>query len=318
MANREESIPTPESSNDILEGRVLRAQSGNYFVKLPGEDNPLKCSLRGRLKKDRQRITDLAAAGDCVQLVRVDEHTGVIEEILPRGSKLSRTLVRGTLTLEQVIAANIDQVVVVTSIQEPPFNHFMLDQFLVVAESAELDAVICLNKMDLMDEKSQAELMPKIEVYKEIGYQVILTSATTREGLEGLKEVIRDKISVFFGQSGVGKSCLLNAIQPGLKLRVSEVSAKTGLGTHTTSVAELLPLHMGGYVCDTPGIRRLRFWGIKKGELPFCFPEMQPLLQKCHYPNCSHGEEPGCAVRAAVEEGEFSKFRYKSYLRMRF
>jgi len=317
LADEEESIPTAQPGDGMLEGLVLKAQSGNYFVKLPGEDSPLKCSLRGKLKKERQRIADLAAAGDRVRLVRLDEGSGVIEEILPRRTKLSRTLARGGLTLEQVIAANIDQVVVVTSVSRPPFNPFVLDQFLVVAEAAELASVICMNKMDLADESSRAKLMLPLEVYRELGYEVLLTSAITCEGLEGLKNVIKDKVSVFFGQSGVGKSCLLNAIQPGLKLRVSTVSAKTGLGVHTTSVAELLPLQIGGYVCDTPGIRKLRFWGIEKEDLPFCFPEIEPWQEDCRFPDCSHRDEPDCAVRAAAEEGKISRSRYSNYLRMR-
>ena len=251
-----------------------------------------------------------------MHLTRIDEHRGVIEEILPRHSQLSRKQVRGRLALEQVIAANIDQVLAVTSTEAPPFNPFMLDQFLVIAEAADLTALICLNKIDLVTGEEEQDIRFWLRFRQQVGYPVLFTSAIEGTGLEELKQVLGDKTSVLFGQSGVGKSTLLNALQPGLKLRVKPVSARSGLGVHTTSTAELLPLDMGGYVCDTPGIRKLRFWGIEKTDLMHYFPEMDAYLDECRYPDCLHRSEPNCAVRDAVNEGNISASRYQSYLHM--
>jgi ribosome biogenesis GTPase len=189
-----------------------------------------------------------------------------------------------------------------------------LDRFLVVAEMNELPAVICVNKVDLVPLE---QAVNQFQLYEEIGYQVIYTSAKTGLGVAELRDLLTGKLSVLAGSSGVGKSSLLNAVQPGLGLRVREVSEATGKGLHTTRHAELLPLHGGGYVADTPGIRGLALFDVEPGELDAYFREIAPLVAFCQFSDCTHRHEPKCAVRAAVAQGEISQQRYQSYLRLR-
>lgn len=215
---------------------------------------------------------------------------------------------------EQVLVANPDQVVFVFSIRQPRPSLRKLDRFLVVAEMNELPAIICVNKMDLA---SPEEARETFGIYDAIGYPVIYASAVTGEGLQALREALRDKISVLAGSSGVGKSSLLNAMQPGLGLRVREVSEATQKGLHTTRHAELFDLDGGGYVADTPGIRALALFDVEPHELDAYFRELAPLVADCQFSDCTHRHEPNCAVRRAVEEGRIAPQRYESYLRLR-
>ncbi len=259
------------------------------------------------------------AVGDRVTISLVDETTGLIESIAERERVLSRARpapgVRHMLSdLEQVLVANPDQVVFVFSIRKPRPSLRKLDRFLVVAELNELPAVICVNKVDLA---APGEAQETFGLYKKIGYPVLYTSAKTGEGIAELKACLRDKISVLAGSSGVGKSSLLNAIQPGLGLRVREVSEATTKGLHTTRHAELIALDEGGYVADTPGIRGLALYDVEPHELDGYFREIAPLVAQCQFSDCTHRHEPGCAVRAAVKAGAVSEERYESYLRLR-
>lgn len=236
-----------------------------------------------------------------------------------RTSALSRTRVAGEgrnlqTEREQVLVANPDQVVFVFSVRTPEFSPRKLDRFLVVAEMNALPAIICANKVDLMD---AAEAREMFRIYEEIGYPVIHTSIITGEGIDELREWLRGRLSVLAGSSGVGKSSLLNAIQEGLGLRVKEVSDATGKGLHTTRHVELIPLDVGGYVADTPGIRSLALFDLEPGELDAYFREIAPLVAQCAFSDCTHVHEPNCAVRAAVEAGAVSQERYDSYLRLR-
>jgi ribosome biogenesis GTPase len=215
---------------------------------------------------------------------------------------------------EQVLIANPDQVVFVFSIRDPQPSLRKLDRFLVVAELNELPAVICVNKVDLARPGAARDTFG---LYEKIGYHVMYTSVKTGEGIQELKGSLRDKISVLAGSSGVGKSSLLNAIQPGLGLRVREVSEATSKGVHTTRHAELFELDIGGYVADTPGIRGLALYDVEPHELDGYFREIAPLVAGCQFSDCTHRHEPGCAVRAAVEAGDVSRERYESYLRLR-
>jgi len=270
--------------------------------------------------KQERKDTDLVAIGDWVTISVASDGTGLIESVAERESVLSRARPspyerRKVLEdQEQVLVANPDQVVFVFSIRKPRPSLRKLDRFLVVAEMNELPAVICVNKVDLVPLGEAQEMFGP---YEKIGYPVLYTSAKTGEGLEALKEALRGKISVLAGSSGVGKSSLLNAIQPGLGLRVREVSEATEKGLHTTRHAELFPLDEGGYVADTPGIRALALFDVEPQELDGYFREMAPLVADCQFSDCSHIHEPGCAVREAVEEGQISEERYNSYLRLR-
>lgn len=301
-----------------LEGRVIKAISGFYTVEVEGRE-PVIAQIAGRLKHEWQSST-LVAAGDWVTISLNADGTGTVETVAERKSVLSRTRPTAAPTRkmaadqEQVLVANLDQVIFVFSVRNPTSNLRKLDRFLVVAEMNQLPAVICLNKIDL-DKKRKVQ--EQFQLYADIGYPVLHTSVVTGEGIVALKELLHGKISVLAGSSGVGKSSLLNAVQPGLGLKVSQVSQATGKGLHTTRYAELFSLDGGGYVADTPGIRGLALFDLEPYELDAYFREIAPLVAHCQFSDCSHRHEPGCAVKAAVEDGRLHPARYDSYLRLR-
>jgi len=303
---------------DLLHGRVIKGLSG--FFTVDTDKGQIVAQIPGRLKKERKG-TDIVAVGDWATVSMNADGTGTIEEVAERESVLSRTRPgahdgrRLAADREQVLVANPDQVVFVFAVRKPRPSLRKLDRFLVVAEMNNLPAIINANKVDLIDSTDEAREM--FQVYEDLGYQVIYTSAKTGEGIDELAETLKDKISVMTGSSGVGKSSLLNAIQPGLGLRVNEVSQATEKGLHTTRHAEMFPLEEGGYVVDTPGIRGLALFDIEPAELDAYFREIAPIVDQCRFSDCSHRHEPGCAVRAAVEDGTISPERYDSYLRLR-
>lgn len=294
---------------------VIKAHGGFYYVRTPA--GQVACRLRGILKQAAWE-SDLIAVGDRVRATQTKAGRGVIEEVLPRKAVLSRqaTLPKGKRPIgwterEQVLVANPDQAVFVFAVREPEPRLRMLDRFLVAAERAEIDVLICANKIDLLiDDESPRQVFG---LYEEIGYEVLYTSALTGKGVDELREWLRGRLSVLAGPSGVGKSSLLNAMQPGLGLQVRELGRAVGKGRHTTIVPELLELEVGGYVADTPGLRSFALWDIVPEELEGYYPEIAPLARDCRYPGCSHLHEPDCAVLAAVERGEIHPARYESY-----
>ena len=305
----------PKTTTDSLErGLVLRKQGG-FFTVQPEDpaQEPVVCRLRGKLKR-RPRTGDLVAVGDWVRFRRLPDGTGVIEAIEPRTRALSRKAPTPRGEYEQVIIANPDQAVIVFAAARPEPKLGMLDRFLVIAEKQDIPPLIVVNKIDLTGLPTARETFG---LYEDIGYPVLYTSAVTREGLDALKAALRGKISVLVGPSGVGKTSLLNAIQPGLGLAVRAVSRATGEGRHTTTVRHMVPLEGGGYVADTPGLKALALWDIEPEELDGYFPEMRDLVPLCRFNNCSHMDEPGCAVIQAVEEGRIHPARYESYVRLR-
>jgi ribosome biogenesis GTPase len=324
----------------VIEGVVIRHTKGLYDVQTNG--SIVSCRLRGNLKKEfehhesanirrirkakRKRVTDPVVVGDHVRFEKVDDKEGIIVEVTPRCSQFSRPVTERRE--EHVIMANLDQMVMIFAAAEPRPDLWRLDRFLAVAEASELDALIVLNKMDLLDapaddndepsrERERAETLSAFQVFERIGYRVIYTSITDGRGLDDLRSALVGKISVFCGPSGVGKSSLLNALQPGLDLDVGEVGDVTHLGRHTTTTAELIPLSFGGWVADTPGIRQLGFWNVAPEELEVCFREFEPHLTQCRFNDCTHTREPGCAIRAAVERSEIDERRYRSYVQLR-
>ena len=270
------------------------------------------------MKQERHR-TNLVAVGDRVTVQVNADGSGSVQAVEERHSALSRTRVaaqdRSLRTdTEQVLVANPDQVVFVFSVASPAFSPRKLDRFLVVAEMNRLPAVICANKVDLVAPEEARDLF---RIYEAIGYPVLYTSVVTGEGVDALRETLRGRLSVLAGSSGVGKSSLLNAVQEGLGLRVKEVSEATGKGMHTTRHTELIPLEIGGYVADTPGIRGLALFDLEPTEVDAYFREIGPLVAQCQFSDCTHTHEPHCAVLAAVADGRVSRERYESYLRLR-
>lgn len=301
-------------------GLVTKAQSGFFRVHTAGGD--VVCHLRGRLKQRRQSSA-LAAVGDQVEISVQPDGTGMIETVAPRTRVLSRRApggngrggVRGEAAgAEQVLVANPDQVIFVFACAQPAPRLRMLDRFLVVAEVNRLPAYIAANKADLAAPE-QAEAL--FGVYDRLGYPVLYTSTVSGLGLEALRKLLHGKLSVLAGPSGVGKSSLLNALQPGLGLLAKTVSQATFKGRHTTVYPELLPLAEGGYVADTPGIRALGLWDVEPEELDGYFVEIKPYVDQCEFNDCTHMHEPGCAVRRAVSQGAITASRYESYVKLR-
>jgi ribosome biogenesis GTPase len=293
-------------------GLIVRSQSGFYTVET--EAGAIICQLRGRLKKG-PRLGDVIAIGDRVQVTLLDDENGVIEAISPRQRVLSRLAPQPQGEYQQIIIANPDQACFVFACANPEPRFGMLDRFLVIAEKQSVPAVIIVNKVDLVGAE---QVCMSFEHYTSLGYPVIYTSARSGRGVDELRDVLHGKISVFSGPSGVGKSSLLNALQPGLGLEARAVSRATSKGRHTTVVRQLFPLEGGGYVADTPGLKALGLWDIEPEELDGYFPELRPLVSRCQFSDCTHVHEPGCAVLAALAAGEIHPGRYHSYLRMRF
>lgn len=293
----------------LRSGVIVHAQSG--FFEVETEAGTLTAQLRGRLKEERQD-TDLAALGDRVVVRDLGDGTGQIEEVKPRVRVLSRRAPVGEK--EQVIVANPDQAVFVFSCRDPEPKARMLDRMLVAAERESVPVRIVINKMDLEQGERCQELFSR---YEDLGYPLHFTSAVTGEGLDELRRELNERISVFAGPSGVGKTSLLNAVQPGLAFRTGEIRAQSRKGKHTTVSLKLVPLEGGGYVADTPGMKAFALWDIEPEELDAYFPEMRERVANCQFSDCTHLHEPGCAVLAALEAGEIHPERYDSYVRLR-
>jgi ribosome biogenesis GTPase / thiamine phosphate phosphatase len=296
-------------------GLVLRARSGFYTVRTD-EGDLVEARLRGRVKKLRQ-ASDLAVIGDRVVVERLPDGTGAIASVEARHRRFSRRQPgpRGSWR-EDVMVANPDLVAAVFACDRPPPNPRLVDRFLVVAEYNEVPVMLVANKVDLTGPDAARE---RFGTYERIGYPVVYASTKDLIGIEELRERLAGKLSIVTGPSGVGKSTLLNVLQPGLHLATGEVSSVlSGKGKHTTTHAELLSLEGpdGGYVADTPGIRELGLWEIPPTELAWCFPEVRPHLGACAFNDCSHLHEPRCGLRAAVAAGHVSEERYDSYRRM--
>ena len=297
-------------------GIVLRGTGGIWHVRTEsGVDR--EAMLAGRLKQEKKLDpANKLAVGDRVTIELGERGAGwVISEIHERTSRLARRS-PGAKQSERVVVANVDQVVVVFALVKPEPHPRMLDRFLVIAEANELSALIIINKVELVGEDTARE---RFADYERAGYQVHFTSVKQRIGLDAVEQALAGKTSVVSGPSGVGKSSLLNALFPGLGLRVSEVSESVNKGMHTTVGAYLhpLPASVGGAVVDTPGLREIGMWELPVDELVLCFPELRTLRDACKFRNCSHIREPGCAIRAAVEKQAVSRARYESYLKLR-
>jgi ribosome biogenesis GTPase len=306
-SNQESSL----AKQDYQNGLVIRSQSGFYFVET--ESGLVTCRLRGRLKQG-PRLGDIIAVGDRVQISMHPDGSGMIEDIEERERMFSRMAPTARGEYQQIIIANPDQVVLVFACAEPAPRLRMLDRFLIVTEQAQTPTTIVFNKVDLVGIHVAREMFGH---YENLGYPVLYTSVESERGIDELAERLCSQISALAGPSGVGKSSLLNAIQPGLGLAARDVSKATRKGRHTTVVRELFPLDCGGYVADTPGLKALALWDIEPEEVDAYFPELRELVADCQFSNCTHMHEPGCAVMAAVDAGSIHPERYDSYVRLR-
>jgi ribosome biogenesis GTPase len=293
----------------IISGLIIRAQSGFFTVETGS--GAVVCQLRGRLKQGR-REGDLVAVGDRVRITVLADGSGAIEEVEPRVRAIVRMDPRPQGEYQQILLANPDQAVFVFACAHPSPKLRMLDRFLVVAEKQRVPAMIVANKIDLVDDPREI-----FGLYESIGYRVIYTSTQSGPGVEELHEALTGKLSALAGPSGVGKSSLLNVIQPKLGLLVNEVSKAIDKGKHTTVVRQLIPLAGGGYVADTPGWKSLALWDTEPEEMDAYFREIAPLVADCQFSDCTHTHEPNCAVQAALKAGKIHPERYDSYLRLR-
>lgn len=282
--------------------------------EVEAEGATLTCVVTGKLKEGKRRELHPVAVGDRVIAEREADGSGVVVEVLlPRRTKLSRPA-KGGRDVEQVIVANADQLLIVAATQKPEPSPGLIDRYLIAAENGLLEAILCINKIDLAPPEHYAALKG---LYESVGYKVLLTSATERLGLDALKAALQGKFTVLAGQSGAGKSSLINAVEPGMDIKVGVVSNATRKGRHTTARVSRLPLSFTGWVADTPGVREFGLWDVLPEEIEGCFPELAALVEDCKFPACTHRHEPHCAVLAAVDAGRVARTRYDSYVRIR-
>lgn len=320
-------MATDDEIPEIIRGSVIRASGGWYEVDAPHKGKPhglrLICQTRGLLKKGKREVSQPVVVGDEVEVRTAPTHganargerlqEGSILRVFPRRSELGRARYGKT---KQITVANLDLVIIIMSAREPDLNTHRLDRFLVLAEANDLEAVICFNKIDLLKKKEfNQEIVPVRNLYKSLGYRCLTTSTETDEGIDELRQLMTNKISSFVGSSGVGKSSLACEVQPGLHLWIGEVM-DIGKGRHTTTEVTLHPIDGGGYLVDTPGIKTVMLLEEHEVNLAECFPEFRPILGQCRFNNCTHRDEPDCAIRQGVENKKITEPRYQSYLRI--
>ena len=290
------------------QGLIVKAQSGFFWVETGL--GVIVCQLRGKLKQGRAK-GDIAALGDQVDITVLDDGSGVVETVRERKQLIARLDPRPGGVYQQVLLANPDQAVFVFACANPNPKLRMLDRFLIIAEKQKLPVVIVANKIDLVENPKD-----NFGMYETIGYHVVYTSTKNETGLAELRNQLRNKLSAFAGPSGVGKSSLLNALQPGLGLAVNEISSVMNKGRHTTVVRQMFAFE-GGYVADTPGWKSLGLWDTEPEEIDAYFPELRGLVEQCQFSDCTHQHEPGCAVLTALKDGKIHAERYESFVRLR-
>lgn len=297
------------------EGLVVRT-TGSWIDVRTDDGTVVPSRVRGRFRLEDRDVTNPVAVGDRVSLRLEPDGTGLITALHDRRNKLSRRAAGRRQGREHVLVANVDHAWCVQAASMPPLVPGFIDRFLVMAEAYHIPGGLVINKVDLVRSERHAEdLAFWADLYRALGYPVLLTSVADGTGIDAFREALRGRISVVAGPSGVGKSSLLNAADPALALRTGPVSEKTRKGRHTTTVAELHPV-AGGYVVDTPGIREFGLWDMQPEELSGYFVEFRPHLGRCRFQPCTHDHEPDCAVREAVEAGTITPERYRSYLNM--
>lgn len=297
-------------SQKLLPGMVVEVYGSFYIVF--HRNKYVSCTLRGKFRKLLSETHNPIAVGDRVKFSYLDNNDGVIEELMPRRNKISRPTKWGQIK-ERIIASNVDQLVAIVSTKQPALKTGLIDRIILVAERENLRFVLCINKIDLIND---GEINDIIAIYRKLRYPIVASSAETGAGIDELKSILKNKFSVFVGQSGVGKSSILNILQPGLNIRVREISNYSNKGKHTTSSVTAVPCDFGGFIADTPGFRDFGLWGIKKEEMGFLYREFRRYSDKCKFNPCSHIHEPECAVKDACHRGAISELRYDNYVRI--
>lgn len=296
-----------------MRGTVVKSTGSWYSVRLESGEQ-VECRIKGKFRMKGIKTTNPVAVGDVVE-IEAGAEGGVISQIMDR----KNYIIRKSTNLSKeahIIAANVDQAMLVVTVNHPVTSTVFIDRFLASVEAYRIPAVLVFNKIDLYGEDDLLMLGALTQVYMQAGYECLHVSSLTGEGIEDVVAAMKDKITVFSGLSGVGKSSLVNRVEPSLDLKVAEISESHDTGKHTTTFAEMFPLSFGGYIVDTPGIRAFGLIHMEKNEISHYFPEIFKRATDCKYYNCTHIHEPGCAVLEAVENGEISESRYFSYVSM--
>jgi len=301
----------------LEQGRVIKT-TGKWHTVLDSNNKAVTCSIKGKLRIRGIRTTNPVAAGDKVEFYRLEEeNTGVITDILERKNYIIRKASK--LSKEaHIIASNVDQAFLIVTLVKPQTYLRFIDRFLCTTEAYRIPVTIVFNKIDLLEGDLQARLEKLIEMYEHAGYKCMKTSAVNHTGVDRLKDFMKDKINVVAGNSGVGKSALINAIDPELNLKTKEISKHHKKGKHTTTFPQMHPVSSGGYIIDTPGIKGFGLIDVDKEEIFHFFPEIFRKSGECKFYNCLHIQEPDCAVKEAVENGEIGQSRYENYLSIFF
>jgi ribosome biogenesis GTPase len=302
----------------VLEkGLVLRSTGSWYEVRDARDGHIWQCRLKGKFKNLGLKVTNPLAVGDYVkfEVENETENFGIIHEIMPRDNYVIRSSVHKTAHAH-LLAANVDQAILIVTLIFPRTSLGFIDRFLVAIESFRIPGVVIFNKQDLLNDEIKEFQNELMSLYEQLGYKCVTTTALSEDGQQELKDLLKGKVSLLSGHSGVGKSTLVNAISPGLTIKTQEVSTFANKGVHTTTFAEMFELEKDTFIIDSPGIKELGLADMKPEEISHYFPEMRALLNQCRFNNCQHINEPGCAVKSAVEGGKIAFSRYESYLSM--
>lgn len=297
-----------------MDGLIIK-NTGSWYVVKTDDGNEINCKIKGNFRLKGIRTTNPIAVGDLVSILPNNDGTAFITAIKDRRNYIIRRA--SNLSKEaHIIAANLDQALLVVTLAHPATSTTFIDRFLATAEAYRIPAVIVINKIDLLNKDEDREYLDAVAyLYRSIGYKVFVASAETGEGIDEIKKLLEGKVTLISGNSGVGKSSIINRLIPDLNLRTAEISSTHDTGMHTTTFSEMFPLpNLDGYIIDTPGVKGFGTIDLEKSEVAHFFPEIFEISTECRYNNCTHTHEPGCAVRAALENSRISQSRYNSYL----